>query len=149
MFSYVACLAMVIELDAPAPFLVVGGVPPVLQGADFAAGKDDGRAIVGLGGPDVLAGDRVSLEAEARDWAADCAPQVLAARQQFPVVAAHFNIKLLRRGMDQQHVGGIQPSARKRNAGWADISNPEVPDVQCVLSHSWPLSLFVLFSLGV
>src|SRR4051794_10126979 len=46
---------VVVELDGPAPFGAVGGVPPGIEHAGFTAGEDDDSAEVRIGGPAVFA----------------------------------------------------------------------------------------------
>src|SRR5205085_10931823 len=55
------CLSMIVELDLPAPLLLVGRVPPRAQDADLAARQDHRPPDVVLSRPDVLARDRLAM----------------------------------------------------------------------------------------
>lgn len=128
-------LSMVIKLHAPAPFLVIWRVPPVLEDAHLAAGQDDRRAVIGLSRPDVLAGDRVAHSAKPGNGRAVTAHQVISTRQHGSVIVAYLNIQLSRRAVDQQHIGWIEPATREGDAGRPAIGDPQIPDMACVQPH--------------
>src|SRR5579864_445662 len=55
---------LVIELDLPAPLFPVLGVPPALQDAGFAAGKNDHAPDVRVGRPSIFERDSIALPDE-------------------------------------------------------------------------------------
>src|SRR2546421_1558674 len=59
--STASALPVVIELQAPAPLLVLCIVPPFLQRAHFSTGDDYQRTVIGLHRPDIFACDGVAL----------------------------------------------------------------------------------------
>src|SRR5215207_6928169 len=135
---------VVVELDLPAPFAVVVGMPPGLEDAGLPAWQDDQPPQVLQGGPAVLQHDGVVLADQIAHRAGLAPFQPLAVGDQLAILVADGDLGSGWGGMDQQPVPGrlvVDPAAGKGNPGRARVGKPQIPDLQHRgFSSSWSLA---------
>ena len=121
---------LVEELELPAPFLSVVGVPPALQNSRFAAGEQYDPADVGRCRPTILQRDRCSVPQQEAHRPRLMAFQAIASGNDLSGCIGDNDLESLRRGMDQDAIAGVirvDPRAGEGQARCAGARKPEVP----------------------
>ena len=142
-------LAVIIELDLPAPLGAIGRLPPGLEQPDLTAGQDHRAAEIARVRPAILAGDAVAVTNQAGDRSIGGAVELIAEGEEDTRVVADLNAQRLRRRVNQQHVGRVEPSPSEGQPLRGRIGKPEIPHLHGVNtllpgSRSWPVQPLLL-----
>jgi hypothetical protein len=62
-------------------------------------------------------------------------------RDERSVIAAHLDVQGLARGMDEQHVRGVEATTGQSEPLSGDLGNPEIPDLSVFIGH-WGLPAY-------
>jgi len=103
---------MVIELDLPAPFDLIVGMPPALQDAGLAAWQENDPANICLGRPTIFECDRAAVPDQVAHWPRLSTSEACTLRHDSPCHVSDRDVEFSRSSMHQEaavHVRSVDP----------------------------------------
>lgn len=130
------CLLVVIELHSPAPLRPVGGVPPCQEDSGLAAGENDGTTDVTHVRPAVLSRNLPVPYGQPGHWPLRSPLETAPPGDQIAVVRQNIDVHRVWSGVNQEHIGRIEPSAGERQSARGRVRVPKVPSLR--FCHRFP-----------